>query len=261
MQDQEFSMMGSLKEIQGNTQALNSAGKAVFMFGQGIVAVIRLGTASAGAWALCLMRWRVGIAVALWRYPLALVILSIACSPYRYTPWSGPLAIFQNLVFISIACQAIIAIVRFFRGSKRPIHSQDLGWPHALLAPVWQRLFGRTSNPRLAAILIGEPALVLVVAMVVFVVERTMLPAPYGLWPISSVLFLVALCMIADAGLILARTRLEIMQLTDRELEQQSTADTMAGERAAAQQREAEGVAMIPANAERDKVSVKILRW
>ena len=78
MENQELSVMGSLKEIQSNTQAINAAGRAVFAFGQGIISLFRLFTASAGAWVLCLMRWRVGVAVALWRYPLAYIILSIA---------------------------------------------------------------------------------------------------------------------------------------------------------------------------------------
>ncbi|UYV13494.1 MAG: hypothetical protein NCW75_04215 [Phycisphaera sp.] len=261
MQDQEFSMMGSLKEIQGNTQAVKAVGKGVFALGQGIISLFRLITASAGAWVLCLMRWRVGTAVALWRYPLAYFILSTACGAYQDTRWQAPLFIFQNIVFLSVACQAIIAIVRFFRGSKRPIHSQDLGSAHALLAPLWLTVFGRTKSPALWMNLVGEPAVILLLAVVVFAIEQTVLPAPRDLWAISGVLVLVALCMVCDAALILAKTRLQIMQITDRELEQQSMADTMAGERSASQEREAEGLAQIPANEARDTVSTQVLRW
>lgn len=247
MQDEELNFMSSLKEAQSNTQALVGIGKGALLLGQGIINAFRLITACAGAWALCLMRWRVGVAVALWRYPLAWFILSFACLPYQYTRWYPTLVIFQNIVFVSMVLQAAIALVRFFRGSKQPIHSQDLGSPHVLLAPLWHVLFHRTKSPALWTTLIGEPLAVAALALVVYIVEQTSLPAPRDKWPISLVVLLVAFCMVVDCVLMVTRSRLEIMQITDRELEQQGLAESFEGEAAGQREREVEGFSTIPA--------------
>lgn len=246
MEEQEFSFEKALKEGQANAQMVQAYGKGLWNWGKLALSIAIFTLMAASCWARCLLRWKPGVMAVLTRYVPSLIVLNVIAQFYASTPWFEVLRYAQTVLFFAILLHLVMAVVQTFAAQRKPVHSMDAGVAHPLIGWLWRVLLWWDDDPDLTVTLIGEPVLVMLVAVGVYAIEMTVLPAPENRWPISTWVLLVATSMMGETFWSMLVARWRVVKMMDHELDQQELAEVFMDQRAVLHERGAEGVSQVP---------------
>jgi uncharacterized membrane protein YeaQ/YmgE (transglycosylase-associated protein family) len=208
-----------------------------------------------------LLRRRMGLLTSAVHGLTGVVVASIIVGAVMDGPFGGPAQLVLSCLFCSVVGQLVFAVFRLYApstggggggasggGSGKHLHRWSPGEPWPWLVWLYVLVFRRFAGKAHAVSMVAEPALLLVIALALALVEPA---APAGTsaaatglgvwcWPALG-----ALGCLLHAAALRTREAWRIQVLLDHEMDQEGLSQSLAGRSIASALREAEGVASI----------------